>query len=761
MTDKKINEGRDIPSSSIDLERIEILNKIKISSDSACIALWLLEEHYCKSVLRLSYFLSDSIKPSEINKVIPISSDVLTNHKDKHHLEVEFLTKNTLDFLKKISEPTGDIYSIALSGKKLTQMSIFPEEPWTYGRIGYVVIASKPDISLDFFKKQKTEIDQLCRELSSTIWSSRIERLMRINDSCMRHLTSRNTEQMAIKEVISALVNEVNCQYAAIYKRHDDHFILQEKIGSGLFYDKIDDKTFINKITERGVPARGNYLDNPGEILFNSSFDSWVISPILLDGNDISNSSFFLLSNFDSHVNDIGIVDGFIILCSKSRLDYIGISFSDADVRLSAQVSTHIAQFRSERSLEDVYRKTTDLFDNNFGSKIFPNSESLKFLKEYISSMNDMRLVHFSTDSSPDDLLDFIIDDHVKTAIFDKISRFVSTSRKKTEPKADTRVKICALKSPDKRDLYCIFHVPTEQDDSRFFVFHFFGVVHDKITHLILRHYVKEAHYYLKNADTIDERISVLTEIRHAVRGQLAYAKEYIENVKVSLEIAGRTKDDLWNLVNTKHFKEELNTAHYFCNQSMVMTETVRFLLSEISSSHLKITRIRPVQIIQNVRSALEREFRRRNIVFELKTSVSNTFTVRGDSLLIWIVIFNLLDNAVKFAHRDTRITVDLTVHQGRWTFRVRDEGVYLNPVDKSRVFRPFVRARVDEHLNRRPGTGLGLPVSRQIIRAHSAKADLEFTSERLPSNGERSSSTTAITVFWFDLPIEVPSGGE
>ena len=88
------------------------------------------------------------------------------------------------------------------------------------------------------------------------------------------------------------------------------------------------------------------------------------------------------------------------------------------------------------------------------------------------------------------------------------------------------------------------------------------------------------------------------------------------------------------------------------------------------------------------------------------------------DAVLFEQVLFNLLDNASKYAPAGTTIRI------GSWrdgdfvTLQVIDEGVGIPPADLEHIFDKFYRAQKGDQV--RAGTGLGLAISRGFVEAHN-----------------------------------------
>jgi two-component system phosphate regulon sensor histidine kinase PhoR len=92
------------------------------------------------------------------------------------------------------------------------------------------------------------------------------------------------------------------------------------------------------------------------------------------------------------------------------------------------------------------------------------------------------------------------------------------------------------------------------------------------------------------------------------------------------------------------------------------------------------------------------------------------------DPEAIAIVLSNLIENAIKYAQGSPpRVWVRLAIEHGEAVIEVRDNGVGLASRELERIFQPFYRVG-DEITRRTPGTGIGLYVAREIVRAHGGR---------------------------------------
>lgn len=86
------------------------------------------------------------------------------------------------------------------------------------------------------------------------------------------------------------------------------------------------------------------------------------------------------------------------------------------------------------------------------------------------------------------------------------------------------------------------------------------------------------------------------------------------------------------------------------------------------------------------------------------------------DAVLFEQVLFNLLDNAAKYARAGSTICITASRSKDTVMTRIMDEGDGIPPADLENVFSKFYRAQKGDHV--RPGTGLGLAISRGFVEA-------------------------------------------
>ena len=205
--------------------------------------------------------------------------------------------------------------------------------------------------------------------------------------------------------------------------------------------------------------------------------------------------------------------------------------------------------------------------------------------------------------------------------------------------------------------------------------------------------------------------MSVSHELRTpltAIRGHVEALRECIvtepDQIQSSLDIVAAETDRLERLVGDVLDLAKLQ-AHRF---------TVRHEEVDLG------------RVLDHVHGAFAEEARRREIDYRVEAEGEAPVIVSdGDRVLQ--VISNLLSNAFRWTPDGGRVDLQLAASNGAVRVDVVDSGPGIAAQDRERIFEPFISQDVD-------GTGLGLPIARELALALGGR--VELTSE--PGRGSR-----------------------
>ncbi|MFA9464511.1 MAG: ATP-binding protein [Velocimicrobium sp.] len=140
----------------------------------------------------------------------------------------------------------------------------------------------------------------------------------------------------------------------------------------------------------------------------------------------------------------------------------------------------------------------------------------------------------------------------------------------------------------------------------------------------------------------------------------------------------------------------------------------------------LDITTFDINSVIKHTSQAFEGVCAKKNIGLDLVFSDKNLF-IEADFGKIQQVLYNLIDNAIKFSHTDSKIIIS-SEDQGEKVFvSVKDFGVGIPRDSMKRVWDRFYKIDTSRGKDKR-GTGLGLSITKEIINAHGENINLIST---------------------------------
>lgn len=133
--------------------------------------------------------------------------------------------------------------------------------------------------------------------------------------------------------------------------------------------------------------------------------------------------------------------------------------------------------------------------------------------------------------------------------------------------------------------------------------------------------------------------------------------------------------------------------------------------------------------VLQELQSMMSTQAEQKGLEFQVDFYVSHDW-LAGDPVRLRQVLINLLSNAVKFTPAGGKVTLRVNEQscgeEMEYRFSVQDTGVGIPYEDQERIFSSFEQLRPS--ISHSAGTGLGLPISRNIARLMGG--DLEVKSE-------------------------------
>ncbi len=184
--------------------------------------------------------------------------------------------------------------------------------------------------------------------------------------------------------------------------------------------------------------------------------------------------------------------------------------------------------------------------------------------------------------------------------------------------------------------------------------------------------------------------------------------KKFLENIFIS-------GSHLLSLVNDilDHSKIEsgnINLNYEFFDANLAISETVS-ILKDIST--------------------------KKNI--SIKENLAENIIINADIIRFKQIMYNLLNNAIKFTEDDGEILIDSVFYNNNLKIEIKDTGIGISAKDKNKIFQKFTQLD-SSYTKKQEGSGLGLALTKKLVEMH--KGQIDFDSEK--GKGSK---------FWFVLP--------
>lgn len=221
--------------------------------------------------------------------------------------------------------------------------------------------------------------------------------------------------------------------------------------------------------------------------------------------------------------------------------------------------------------------------------------------------------------------------------------------------------------------------------------------------------------YMASELSKLDEyRKNFIANISHDFRSPLTSIKGYLEAM-------------LDGTIPVEKYDRYLNIV---LNESKRLTKLTSSLLElndfDTYGPILKRQSFDIVDVIKETRNTVEGICEEKKIDFRLKCPAEDTI-VYADKMKIGQVVYNLIDNAIKFSPPNGRITVTVYDKNGKLFVSVKDEGPGIEKDKQNKVWDRFYKTDSSRGRDKQ-GTGLGLSITKEIIKAHNENINLIST---------------------------------
>lgn len=204
-----------------------------------------------------------------------------------------------------------------------------------------------------------------------------------------------------------------------------------------------------------------------------------------------------------------------------------------------------------------------------------------------------------------------------------------------------------------------------------------------------------------------------IANVSHDFRSPLTSIKGYLEAI-----IDGTIPPEMYEKYLTRVISETERLTK--------LTQGMLTLNSLDSKGYLSRSSFDINRVIKDTAASFEGTCEKKNINFELTFS-DNIQMVYADLGKIQQVLYNLIDNAIKFSHQDSTIYIQTRIKNEKIFVSVKDTGIGIPKDSVKKVFDRFYKSDLSRGKDKK-GTGLGLAIVKEIIQAHGENIDVVST---------------------------------
>ena len=210
------------------------------------------------------------------------------------------------------------------------------------------------------------------------------------------------------------------------------------------------------------------------------------------------------------------------------------------------------------------------------------------------------------------------------------------------------------------------------------------------------------------------------------------YQRQFISNISHDFRspltsIKGYVDAMLDGVIPADSQEKYLKIIAYEAGRLEKLTEGLLTLNElDIHKRLLKIETFDINEVIKHTAAAFEGDCTKRKIVLELVLSGRELYA-RADMEQIQQVLYNLLNNAVKFSRNDSTIIIETTEKNDKIFVSVKDHGIGIPKQSLHRIWERFYKTDISRGKDQ-TGTGLGLSIVKEIINAHGQNINVIST---------------------------------
>lgn len=705
----------------VTVQRMVALERLSDKFSLSNVVVFLLEGNYLKA----SY--TQSCKQELIDSLVDLKIDLDIKSLQKTSPSEEYLELSIKNYMSKCERYPKSYMVQAFS----LPDDLVPDIGTKAKKVGAIVYQSNGN-TID-----KADLDLFALSISA----SRDHRIVEAVKVAQEHLRNGNSAEVddiliRVASILQRILGAEQCYYMNSNKFLSWQLINSKKGGLETQFENIE------LVAEASLPEH-----------------SILEVPLVQTAYELNNKPFAEANVFLPTLTKTDAQPTSLLFFNKQNPGYLQTSFSETDKIIAESVFGYLAHFSSARIFQSNYQNVLQFLQDHSDVQEMDLTEILQLLQSlsiaivnvfYLSAEFVGGEINIETTETANDETQLSADylDRLKSRYLEKFyNGFKDTPSEGLQLGFD--------KTEGGYDIE--FHFPSKDGSSQLYIVRFARNTITESVFQSLISFFSELHVRTRNQAVERGRADYLTQVRHAVIHHFSAANKWMYHLVPRWNKGVKYANYWGHLHKDPIVSKSLKRSLWSLTQARLLLENGRFLLKDIEAEKLNRKAFSIVSLIKDAFTSLDDQREQKAVVIKSSIQGQAPGLMNADEPLMRIAIFNLVDNALKYSPNQKMVSWSLVYKDDQYEFSISNTGSHISDAEKKLIRQIGVRGRQRDHLNQRHGTGLGIPVTSKIIKAHRPGYDLEISS--IPISDETGNVDSskkpriAINTFSFKMP--------
>jgi hypothetical protein len=226
------------------------------------------------------------------------------------------------------------------------------------------------------------------------------------------------------------------------------------------------------------------------------------------------------------------------------------------------------------------------------------------------------------------------------------------------------------------------------------------------------------------NDNEISQLISTFNDLLNRLETAFETQKNFVSNASHEFgtpltSIMGETEVMLMKDRTPEEYKQSLTSILGQAERLNQITQTLLYLAQTgYSNKKVNFEILRTDELLWQTKEMLDKLNPKNNIIIDFSLLPENPLKLKimGNKQLLYLAFINILTNACKYSNNKT-VNVSIAASDNLVFLVFKDQGIGIPESEMQFIYDPFFRASNTRHFE---GYGIGLPLSRNIIKIHN-----------------------------------------